>query len=285
MTDHHHWTAFAAWGHDERGWSRNTRTLYTRRCRAAHRWLSRNSIQLARARTEHIKAWIHSLPPTAASRNVSRQALLGYFDWHIDRGRRAHNPAREVRAIPYPRTPPKALTAAQAADVLTAAQEFGPQVFAATSILLRSGPRCTEVRTLTWQALEVPGFIRQVVKGGQQRMIPMHDNTASALRAWQAACPSPTWVFPSPVHDAPISETTFRGWVREVGTAAGIVGLHPHACRHTLATTMVERGVSLRIVQEVLGHESLATTERYVHARPEHLRQVVAEHEYGGSAA
>lgn len=280
------WAAFAAWGFDERGWSPSTRRLYIRRCRAADHWLDQHQgVTLPRARTEHVKAWLYSLPPTAASRNVARQAVAGYYDWLIDCGSRSRNPLEGVPAIPYPRTPPKALTGEQAADVLAAAQTFGPQVFAAISILLHSGPRCTEVRTLRWQDVEVPGFMRQTVKGGQVRMIPLHDETVASLRSWASSCPSPVWVFPSPVKDAPVSETTFRGWVREVGDWASVEGLHPHACRHTLASTMVERGVSLRVVQEILGHESLSTTQRYVHARPEHLREAVVSHDYGDIVA
>lgn len=265
---------FHAWMYDERGYATTTRDNYRRRCAAAWRWTHHtHALPLHRAKADHLRSWLATLPPTASSRNVSRQALLAFGGFlTATRGRANH--AAGIPALRYPRRIPSALTSVQVAAILAAAT--GPRERALLSVLFHSAMRATEVRTLTWAQLSDPGWVRFVAKGGQQRVVPLHEQAVADLAAWRSSCTDPTWVWPSPVTDGPISETTMRRIVRAVGDAAGVPGMHPHLARHTLATELLEQGADVRLIQELLGHASLATTQIYTKVRPERLAAAVA---------
>jgi len=268
---------FSTWGFDMRGYARTTRDMYRSRARAAWCYLhDHHATQLPRADTDHLRAWLSTLPPTPASRNVSRQASHAFFDFLVDTGRRrGPNPAAEIPSLRYPRRVPRALASTEAAQVLQAAAAAGPMVHALLAVLLFAGMRHTEVRTLTWEQLQYRGWVRFVAKGGQERIMPVNEEATSALERWRLACDDPVWVWPSPVQDGPVSSTTVRRWVAEVGDVAGVARLYPHLCRHSFATELLEQGVDVRTLQELMGHSSLATTQRYLTVRPHRLREAV----------
>lgn len=101
--------------------------------------------------------------------------------------------------------------------------------------------------------------------------------------AWREECPDPRWVFPSPygkVKSKPLSSTWVRNVIRRVGEDAGIPELHPHLLRHTAATRLLNQGVDIRTLQELLGHASLQTTQIYLRVRPVNLRGALEGLEY-----
>lgn len=273
---------FQTWGFDRRGWAKTTRRLYTRRIAAFERHLGRSSI---RASPEDCWGWMTTLPATAGSRNVARNALLGWFGFLIDIRRRADNPAATIPVLPEHPPPPKALSGVEATRVLTAASSEGPMWSAVVSILLHQGLRATEMRLLSWGALS-DGWVEFLAKGGQRRVVPLHDHSRRALGHWRSMCPDPQWILPSPTRrHLAASETYLRVGIRQIGDHAGITGLHPHVLRHTFATSLVESGVDVRMVQELMGHASLRTTQRYLKVRPSRLVEAVASLQFEASVA
>jgi integrase/recombinase XerD len=106
-------------------------------------------------------------------------------------------------------------------------------------------------------------------KGGKDRFVPLAPRVLALLRAyWQCARPQP-WLFPAQPPTAPLSSTslqkTFKAVVRQSGISKDA---SVHTLRHSYATHLLERGVSLRVIQDRLGHKSPSTTARYTHLTP-----------------
>jgi site-specific recombinase XerD len=103
------------------------------------------------------------------------------------------------------------------------------------------------------------------------------------LNAWRAECPDRRWVLPSDygqVQGRALSETWIRNAIRSVSVAASLPDLHPHQLRHTYARGLIQKGVHIRIIQELLGHASLQTTQIYLGARPLNLKDAVDPLDY-----
>ena len=272
---------FRAWGFDVRGWRESTRNAYAKRVAAGDRWLhSHRGVCISAASRDDLRAWLAQLPPNARTRNHSRNALVGFYAFLTDTGGRPDAPTDGIGALPEPASVPKALQHDVATAVLDAAAEFGRMWDAMVALLLYAGLRASEVRTLEWNQVQ-GDWLMVEGKGGKQRMLPIAPEAATPLRAWRSECTDARWVFPSPrVPDQPLSDGWLRRKVRDIGHAAGITGLHPHALRHTAATALLEHGADVRTVQEFLGHASLQTTQIYTRVRPERLLEAVGRLTY-----
>jgi site-specific recombinase XerD len=106
-------------------------------------------------------------------------------------------------------------------------------------------------------------------KGGKQRVVPLSEPAVAALRAWLAHRPEPAVLFVN----GRGHRLTPRD-VRRVLDRRAVSPTHPHALRHTFATHLLDGGADLRVVQELLGHADLSTTQRYTHVSRERLRLV-----------
>lgn len=263
------WAAFHTWGWDARQYATSTRDLYTRRVKAAERDID---VPLYQASAADLAGWHRTLPATASSRNIARQALVAFYDFLIERTTRTTNPARALPSYRYPDRAPRALDPAAVAQVLDA--DVAVQWRFALSLLFHTALRATEARRLEWTDV-TDGWVTVVVKGGAQRILPMHDDTVGLANLWRAGCPSPRWVFPSPVRDACLSDSAWRENIKRAAASAGVI-MTPHVARHSAATRMVRQGVDVRTVQALLGHASLATTSKYLRVWDQQLQGAVA---------
>lgn len=232
-----------------------------------------------------LQAFLFSLPPSAATRNAARSALLAIFEFFIEQGVTDVNPASGLPRLPVPRSLPKALSPEQSLRVLRAASLFSSPSKEFFYLLLYTGMRRNEARLLEWRHLE-DGWVRFEGKGRKERSIPLHPEVLRALHLWRKDCPSARWVFPSVLNpEKPASTTWIRDRVLELGETSGIPTLHPHQLRHTVATKLLEDGVDLRTLQEFLGHSSLASTMIYTRVRPARVAEAVSHLDYRSSAA
>lgn len=275
---------FAMWGLDQRGWSRTTRDLYVRRLRAADAWLSARGLSLATAATADLYAWYCSTTATPPSRNLARKVLLAWADWSRMARRRRLDLAPLLPAIRQPDGVPRALAVEDARRLWDTAIDGRPERAAAIGLMLWAGLRVGEVRTLAWHHLEGE-WLHWTAKGAKERSTWVHPAARDALARWRAATGSPGWLLPSPRYpNEPVSYPLLRTWVIDAGLAAGIVGVRPHVLRHTYATRLMERGVDLRTVQELLGHARLNTTAIYTRVRPHRLVEANAQLDFDQAA-
>lgn len=266
---------FIAWGRSRRDWSDSTCTTYRYWTGRADRWLRTHlAVTLARARADHLIAWWDHLPDDVASRNQARNAVCGFYAAALDLGRRATNPSDTLPSLRVPEHLPEALTAVQASKVRVAAAERGLIVAALIAVLIHAGLRREETRTLGWSQV-ADGYLRVRGKGSKDRVVPANRPLADTLGEWRMACPDTRWCFPSTQQPGPYSASWINTVVRQVGNAAGIDGLYPHMLRATFGTMMLERGVDIRKVQELMGHRRISTTQQYLAVRPTGLRSAV----------
>lgn len=271
---------FERWGFDTRTWTQGTRKQYRRHVRRADRWTHRTAERcLPDADTALLTGYLSTLSTNPSTRNNTRSGLVAFFDWLAADGQRDDNPAEPLPRLRRRRPVPKAMTAGAAHAVLRAAYAEGPMWVGLMTVLLFQGLRATAARTLRWDQLD-DGWMILTSKGGYERILPVHPEVQRALSGWRHYCSSLEWVFPSPRQPGPISAAWLKRIVGRIGDAAGVTGLHPHMCRHTAATRLLEQGASLREVQEFLGHVNIENTARYTRVRPKQLVECVRRLDY-----
>ena len=205
-------------------------------------------------------------------------------------GALADNPAAGVRTPKHPRNLPRHLRPGEIEALLEAPGSDGPLQIrdrALLELLYAAGLRVGELVSLDWQDIDLAGRVLRVLgKGGKERMVPFGRPAAAALRGWLAAWEKlrggerpPAAMEPEPVflnhRGGRLTDRSVRRLLdRYVERAALAAGVHPHTLRHTFATHLLEGGADLRAIQELLGHSSLATTQRYTHLEVERLLEV-----------
>lgn len=231
-----------------------------------------------------------------APRTMARRAsaLRRYFGWAVRTGLRTTDPTLGLRAPGAPGRLPKVINDEQLHKILDDPLVGAPPIDgsppdpkdrarylrdqAILELLYGSGLRVSEACALRRPDLDlVGGRVRVWGKGSKQRIVPMSEPSVEAVRAWFADGR------PLMASDAEVGDLAFvnlRGRpitprdVRRILDRRAPEPTHPHALRHTFATHVLDGGADLRSVQELLGHEDLATTQIYTHVSRERLRDV-----------
>jgi integrase/recombinase XerC len=195
------------------------------------------------------------------------------------RGVIERNPARQVRSPRPPRRLPSFLPKDESKELLDHAaepSEAGRRDHALIELLYATGIRAAECCRLDCDDLDRGlGTVRVLGKGDKERVVPVGDVALEAIDAYLAA---------RGCRGGPLftnrrgGRLTTRSLQRIVGKRAGLLGtsrrVTPHTLRHTFATHMLGEGADLRLIQELLGHRRLSTTQRYTHVSPESLMRV-----------
>ena len=165
-------------------------------------------------------------------------------------------------------------------------QQIIKLLLALLELLYGSGLRATELVSLPLSAVprDAP-FLAITGKGGQQRMVPVSNRARSALSRWLALRPEKSrFLFPSRGKQGHLTRIRLFQLLRELAARAGIPPekLSPHVLRHAFATHLLEGGADLRVLQTLLGHADIATTQIYTHVDSARLVALVnARHPLG----
>lgn len=217
-----------------------------------------------------------------AARTVARRvsALRRYFAWCTRTGALAVDPSLSLRAPRGTGRLPRILQDDQLNDLLTAPDDTPRQLqsTAVFELLYGSGLRVGELCGLRRGDLDLSGgFVVVWGKGSKQRRLPLGEPCRVALRRWL----DDGWVhLAGPDTPADMVFLNQRGNALTPRDVRRLLDLrssrptHPHALRHTFATHLLDGGADLRAVQELLGHEDLATTQIYTHVSRERLQRV-----------
>jgi integrase/recombinase XerC len=246
---------------------------------------------LSRIDTLAIRAHVASLHRAKlSSRSLSRHlsALRSFFAWACREGFCAKSPAAGVPSPRTPRTLPRALSIADTERLLSADEETAPyreRDQAMFEFLYATGLRVSELSGVDLDDLDLSQrLVRVLGKGGKERIVPFGVPAAQAIRKYLPSRGALRAAHHPPEDSEPLfvnrlgSRLTARSVARVLKRRLQEAGLpariSPHALRHTFATHLLSAGADLRSIQELLGHASLSTTQRYTHADAARLMEV-----------
>jgi len=220
-------------------------------------------------------------PATIARKLSSAKRFFAYL---VDCGRLPTSPMAGVSAPRIARYHPAYLSPAEIKALIEAAADdprMGRRNRAILELLYGSGLRASELLGLRQGDIEfAAGFVRVTGKGNKQRLAPLGGYAADALDAYLAKRPDPADHATDLVFlgrsGRPLSRVALWKIIRKAALRAGLAkSVSPHTLRHSFATHMLEGGADLRIVQEMLGHADISTTQIYTSVDREYL---IAEH-------
>ena len=213
---------------------------------------------------------------TLSKRSQARllSAFRSFFDWMILEGAMKENPCDGVDPPKIGRYLPEVLSVQEVDDIIASVDTSTPAGLrdrAILEVLYGCGLRVSEAAGLRVSDIFAKeGFLRIVGKGDKERIIPLGEMAAEALEAWYGARPEPCRGYEDFVFlnrsGKSLSRVSIFNMVKKQAMLAGVrKEISPHTFRHSFATHLVENGADLRVVQEMLGHESILTTEIYTH--------------------
>ena len=282
----------------ERAAAKNTLTAYTRDLTDAAGFLSGRGRDLADAAAEDIEAYFAALgarglaPATAARR---RAALRQFYRFVLGEGWRPDDPSRRVEAPRKGRSLPRVLSRDEVDRLIAAAAARdgapngagGLRLACLVELAYASGLRISELTGLTLAALaRDPAYLMVKGKGGKERLAPLNLAARAAVRSYLEVRPAflpkgdaaNPWLFASRGRTGRLTPRRVGQLLDEAAADAGIdpVRVSPHVLRHAFATHLLEGGADLRVVQTLLGHADIGTTQIYTHVAGERLAEVMS---------
>ena len=298
----HHVEAFLEMMSAERGAAANTLSAYRRDLDDYLAYLARRGTGLERAGPEAVRGYLVHLDVVGlAARSAARRlsAVRQFHRFLFSEGVRGDDPTGTVAGPRQPARLPKVMSEADVDRLLAAAhaaadgEGLSPlararamRLTALLELLYATGLRVSELTGLKAAAIKGEArFFRVKGKGGHERIVPLTEAARAATTAYLAArakaggAESP-WLFPSFGDSGHLTRQHFARDLKALATAAGIppAKVSPHVLRHAFASHLLQNGADLRVVQELLGHADISTTQIYTHVLEERLRALVAEH-------
>jgi integrase/recombinase XerC len=283
---------FAVWLHAEKGYSPNTIDSYRRDLTEFTSFVG-PEIPVAEIETGRIRAYVYSLNGKNKSSSVARKlsAMHTFFRFLIKERILVQDPAATISRPKQGRCMPVFLSVDEIFTLLEspgADDGFAARDRAILEILYSTGMRVAELAALDLHRLDFDeGMVRVQGKGNRERLVPVGRPAVEALRNYlpqrEQLCRERAERGLQPERHAIFlngrgSRLTTRSIERLVGMYARRAGIAarvtPHALRHSFATHLLEMGADLRSVQELLGHVSLSTTQKYTHLNLDHLTEV-----------
>ncbi len=283
---------FLSWMASERGRSANTLAAYRRDLTGYSAWLREHGSDLARVAAGDLDRFVQTRRASgAASASVARQlaAVRMLHRFLAEEGLRADDPTADVEGVRVPAGIPHPLSEAEVAQLLAAVvgvDAIARRDRALLEFLYATGARISEACGLSLADLDRSNrLVRLFGKGAKERIVPFGRSAAAAMDEWLAGgrehLEPLRWarrgdqeaVFLN-TRGSRMSRQAAWAVVRKYGERVGLADrLSPHVLRHSCATHLLDHGADLRIVQEMLGHASISTTQVYTKVSQERLWQ------------
>lgn len=274
----------------ERQLSPNTVAAY---CSDVEKFLSAQNTQLREIKSSDIETHMDSLSSDVSKRTQARvlSALHSFFDWLILEGERKDNPCDNVDGPKLGRYLPEVLSVEEVEAIMESVSLSswnGLRDRAILEVLYGCGLRVSEAVSLKISGIFADkGFLSVVGKGDKQRIVPIGEMALDAVARYMEVRPIPYDRNSEDVlflnkSGKPLSRISMFKMVKKQAAAAGVTKeISPHTFRHSFATHLIENGADLRVVQEMLGHENILTTEIYTHIDASTWQAAVLSHHPG----
>ncbi|NIY90867.1 site-specific tyrosine recombinase XerD [Vibrio diazotrophicus] len=277
----------------ERGLSENTVVSYRNDLTKLLGWMNKNNYRLnyiSLSGLQEYQTWLIDQNYKQTSRARMLSAIRRLFQYLHREKIRNDDPTALMVSPKLPKRLPKDLTEEQVEALLNAQDLNDPVELrdkAMLELLYATGLRVTELVSLTTENISLrQGVVRVIGKGGKERLVPMGENAIEWIetffhqgRSELLGQQTSDVVFPSK-RAQQMTRQTFWHRIKHYAVIAGIdvEKLSPHVLRHAFATHLLNHGADLRVVQMLLGHSDLSTTQIYTHVATERLKQIHSEH-------
>jgi len=280
----------------------NTALAYGRDLKDFNSFLSRLNLDFATAQRTHIEQYLVDLDHRGMARATRARKLAAVrqlFRFAFDEGWRPDNPAAQITGPGKAKSLPKSLSESDVDAILDTARRFGRNTSSRVrnaclcELLYATGMRVSELVALpVASARGNPQMLLIKGKGGKERMVPLSPPAQVALHDWlvlrdraednnrQSGHSVSRFVFPSGGREGHLTRVWFYGLIKDIARAAGLdpKNVSPHTLRHAFATHLLANGADLRVIQTLLGHADISTTEIYTKVLDARLKDLVLNH-------
>jgi integrase/recombinase XerD len=283
----------------ERGASANTLDAYRRDLTDFSADLGRHKADIAGADSEALRAHLARLGKRGlAAASVARRlsAIRQLYRFLYSEGHRGDDPAAVIEGPKRGRSLPKVLSVKQVDDLLACAHDNAgsaskserlraARLACLLEVLYATGLRVSELVALPEAAARRDQRVLVVRgKGGRERLVPLNDSAKRAMAGYlalraDARAEKSKWLFPSFGESGHLSRQHFARELKTLAAAAGLktAQVSPHVLRHAFASHLLQNGADLRVVQTLLGHADISTTQIYTHVLEERLKNLVRD--------
>jgi integrase/recombinase XerD len=283
----------------ERGASQNTLDAYRRDLTSLAADLDSANREIATAASEDLRAHLRRLAtrgaaPTSVARRLS--AIRQLYRFLYSEGHRGDDPAAAIEGPKRGRNLPKVLSVRQVDELLTQARAGttapalperlrAARLTCLLEVLYATGLRVSELVGLPESAARRDQRMLVVRgKGGRERLVPLNDAAKSAMAEYlalrsEAKAEKSKWLFPSFGESGHLTRQHFARELKSLAAATGLKAaqVSPHVLRHAFASHLLQNGADLRVVQTLLGHADISTTQIYTHVLEERLKSMVRD--------
>ncbi|QMU56862.1 MAG: tyrosine recombinase [Boseongicola sp.] len=302
MTDNQRISTFLEAQAAELDASENTLLAYARDLKDFAEWRTKNHGDILGASQSDIESYLLSLDDAGLAQSTRARrlsAIRQFFRFAYEEGWRSDNPAIRLKGPQRAKRLPKTLSESEVDALLNAARTQGRESDLARNtclmeLLYATGMRVTELVSLPVSAARGnPNMLLVRGKGGKERMVPLSGPARDAISHWlikrdrdedfahsEKGAPLSKFLFPSRGKSGHLTRHRFYLLIKEFAVKAGISPdkVTPHTLRHAFATHLLAHGADLRVIQTLLGHADVGTTEIYTHVLEERLRDLVMDH-------
>ncbi|MFN7103995.1 MAG: site-specific tyrosine recombinase XerD [Pseudorhizobium sp.] len=296
-----HIEAFLEMMSAERGAADNTLVSYERDLEDLFGFMASQGTQTIAASSSDLRSYLSHLgksgfAPSSQARRLS--AMRQFYKFLYAEGLRGDDPTAVLDSPAKARSLPKIMSEADVTRLLeratleagdpSAGQFARLRMLALLELLYATGMRVSELVSLPARVLDQEGrFLIVKGKGNKERLVPLSRSAIEILRRYGEARRSEVtdaddnlWLFPSAGKDGYLPRQVFGRDLKALAARAGLKTstISPHVMRHAFASHLLQNGADLRVVQELLGHSDISTTQIYTHVLEERLRQLVQMH-------